>query len=130
MELSTQLLLGTPALAVRDTVCAGSCRHRSEEEFAESTCLVFPYRGVYVRHVGRRDSVAEANQLLFFNQGEGYRVSHPTWRRVRPAPRDSLNDLSACRRADPALLLRELTLVTRPFGLSLEIAPSRPRGII
>jgi AraC-like DNA-binding protein len=77
MELSTQLLLDMPALAVRDVVCAGTCRHRSEEEFAETTCLVFPYRGVYVRHVGRSDSVAEANQLLFFNQGEGYRVSHP-----------------------------------------------------
>jgi AraC-like DNA-binding protein len=77
MELSTQLLLDTPALAVRDVVCAGTCRHRSEEEFAETTCLVFPYRGVYVRHVGRSDSVAEANQLLFFNQEEGYRVSHP-----------------------------------------------------
>jgi AraC-like DNA-binding protein len=77
MELSTQLLLDTPALAVRDVVCEGTCRHRSEEEFAETTCLVFPYRGVYVRHVGRSDSVAEANQLLFFNQGEGYRVSHP-----------------------------------------------------
>ena len=77
MELSTQLLLDTAALAVRDVVCAGTCRHRSEEEFGETTCLVFPYRGVYVRHVGRSDSVAEANQLLFFNQGEGYRVSHP-----------------------------------------------------
>jgi AraC-like DNA-binding protein len=77
MGLSTQLLLDTPALAVRDVVCAGTCRRRSEEEFAETTCLVFPYRGVYVRHVGRGDSVAEANQLLFFNQGEGYRVSHP-----------------------------------------------------
>lgn len=77
MELSTQLLLETPALAVRDVVCAGTCRHRSEEEFAESTCLVFPYRGVFVRHVGRSDSVAEANQLLFFNQANGYRISHP-----------------------------------------------------
>ncbi|HUA24997.1 MAG TPA: AraC family transcriptional regulator [Steroidobacteraceae bacterium] len=77
MELSTQLLLETPALAVRDVLCAGTCRHRSEGEFAESTCLVFPYRGVFVRHVGRGDSVAEANQLLFFNQGDSYRISHP-----------------------------------------------------
>ncbi|HEY1725754.1 MAG TPA: AraC family transcriptional regulator [Steroidobacteraceae bacterium] len=77
MELSTHPLLGTPALAVRDIVCAGTCRHRSEEECAETTCLVFPYRGVYVRHVGRSEAVAEANQLLFFNQAEGYRVSHP-----------------------------------------------------
>jgi AraC-like DNA-binding protein len=38
---------------------------------------VFPYRGVYVRHLGRDDAVAEANQVLFFNAGESYRVSHP-----------------------------------------------------
>jgi AraC-like DNA-binding protein len=77
MELTTHLLLKTSALAVRDVLCAGTCRHRSEEEFAVSTSLVFPYRGVFVRHVGRTDSVAEANQLLFFNESEGYRISHP-----------------------------------------------------
>src|SRR6516165_6915965 len=77
MEISAQMLLHTPALAVRDIVCAGTCTHRSQEEFAETTSLVFPYRGVYVRHVGRTDAVAEVNQLLFFNQAEGYRVSHP-----------------------------------------------------
>jgi AraC-like DNA-binding protein len=57
--------------------CRGSCRHESAEEFATATELVFPYRGVYVRHVGREQAVAEANQVLFFNAGEGYRVSHP-----------------------------------------------------
>jgi AraC-like DNA-binding protein len=39
--------------------------------------MVFPYRGVYVRHVGRNEAVAEANQVLFFNRGEGYQISHP-----------------------------------------------------
>ena len=29
--------------------------------------LVFPYRGVYVRHLGSDQAVAEANQVLFFN---------------------------------------------------------------
>jgi AraC-like DNA-binding protein len=62
---------------VRDVVCGGECRHRSAEECSRSTHLVFPYRGVYVRHVGRNDAVAEANQVLFFNAEEGYRVSHP-----------------------------------------------------
>jgi AraC-like DNA-binding protein len=38
---------------------------------------VFPYRGVYVRHVGEDQAVAEANQVLFFNAWQGYRVSHP-----------------------------------------------------
>jgi len=39
--------------------------------------LVFPYRGVYVRHVGHEQAVGEANQVLFFNAFEGYRISHP-----------------------------------------------------
>jgi AraC-like DNA-binding protein len=30
-----------------------------------------------VRHLGRNDTVAEANQVLFFNATESYRVSHP-----------------------------------------------------
>src|SRR5262249_45998221 len=41
------------------------------------TRMVFPYRGAYIRHVGRDDAVAEANQVLLFNAWEGYRVSHP-----------------------------------------------------
>jgi AraC-like DNA-binding protein len=38
---------------------------------------VFAYRGVFVRHVGQDQAVAEANQVLFFNANESYRVSHP-----------------------------------------------------
>jgi AraC-like DNA-binding protein len=30
-----------------------------------------------VRHVGQTSAIAEANQVLFFNVDEGYRVSHP-----------------------------------------------------
>jgi AraC-like DNA-binding protein len=57
--------------------CTGTCRHRGAEECATATHLVFPYRGVYLRHVGRQQAVADANQVLFFNATEGYRVSHP-----------------------------------------------------
>lgn len=49
----------------------------STEEATKSTQLIFPYRGVYVRHIGHRQAVAESNQVLFFNAQEGYRVSHP-----------------------------------------------------
>lgn len=76
-DFAVQTLLSTPTVTVTDVVCSGACRHKSEEEFATETHLVFPYRGVYVRHVGRDDAVAEANQVLFFNAWEGYRVSHP-----------------------------------------------------
>jgi AraC-like DNA-binding protein len=77
MELSVQLLLNTKSIALRDVVCSGGCRHKSSEEHAYGTHLVFPYRGVYVRHLGRNDAVAEANQVLFFNDAESYRISHP-----------------------------------------------------
>lgn len=76
-ELSVQLLLNTPSATIKDVVCRGECRDKSAEEYSRVTHLVFPYRGVYVRHLGRDDTVAEANQVLFFNGAEGYRVSHP-----------------------------------------------------
>ena len=76
-ELSIQTLLETSLVTLRDVACRGSCRHRSPEECAAATYMVFPYRGVYVRHVGRSEAVAEANQVLFFNRGEGYQISHP-----------------------------------------------------
>jgi AraC family transcriptional regulator len=76
-EFAVQFLLSTPTVTIRDVYCRGSCRHQSTEEFAAATEMVFPYRGVYVRHLGNGQAVAEANQVLFFNLAEGYRVSHP-----------------------------------------------------
>ena len=76
-ELTVKTLLSTPIVSVRDVCCQGTCRHKSAEEFAGATHLVFPYRGAYVRHLGRDEAVAEANQVLFFNRNDGYRVSHP-----------------------------------------------------
>ncbi|MGH8453665.1 MAG: AraC family transcriptional regulator, partial [Nevskiales bacterium] len=76
-EFSVQTLLTTPTVTVRDVGCRGTCRHKGAEECTATTHLVFPYRGVYVRHLGDEDAVAEANQVLFFNAAEGYRVSHP-----------------------------------------------------
>jgi AraC family transcriptional regulator len=76
-EAAVQSLLITPTVTIRDVSCEGSCRQQSAEEYASATQLVFPYRGVYVRHLGKDQAVAEANQVLFFNATEGYRVSHP-----------------------------------------------------
>jgi AraC-like DNA-binding protein len=76
-EFAVHSLLKTPTVAITETYCQGSCRHQSVEECTATTQLVFPYRGVYVRYVGNDQAVAEANQVLFFNATEGYRVSHP-----------------------------------------------------
>jgi hypothetical protein len=62
---------------VSDVVCAGESTHRGDVETSARTHLVFPYRGTYVRHVGGDEAVADASQVLFFNAGDGYQVSHP-----------------------------------------------------
>jgi AraC family transcriptional regulator len=76
-EIEVDSLLSTESLSVLDVRCAGTCRHRSGEECTSATHLVFPYRGVYVRHVGREQAIGDANHVLFFNATEGYQVSHP-----------------------------------------------------
>lgn len=75
--IAARTLLHTDSITVRDVVCGGECRHRSEAETAAATNLVFTYRGLFLRHVGAKDVVAEPNQLLFFNAREEYRISHP-----------------------------------------------------
>lgn len=75
--LSAKALLSTESLTLHNVHCTGTCRHRSAEECASATQLVFPYRGLYLRHLGQDQAVADANHVLFFNAQEGYQVSHP-----------------------------------------------------
>jgi len=76
-EFTAQPLLASSTVQLWDVCCRGSHRERSAEEAVPANQLVFPYRGVYVRHLGHDEAVAEANQVLFFNAAEEYRVSHP-----------------------------------------------------
>ena len=76
-ELSVRLLLETRTVEIRDIECRGHCRHRSPSECASTTHLVYPYRGAFMRHVGTAETVAEVNQLVFFNEDEEYAISHP-----------------------------------------------------
>jgi AraC family transcriptional regulator len=76
-EINSHPLLATDTVAVWDVLCSGTCRQKSDEERVSATHLVFPYRGVYVRHMGQVETVAEANQVVLFNENEPYRVSHP-----------------------------------------------------
>jgi AraC-like DNA-binding protein len=76
-DFDSRPLLMTETASVWDVACSGACKHRSDEEHVAATHLVFPYRGVYVHHVGRAETVAEANQVVILNADEPYRVSHP-----------------------------------------------------
>jgi AraC family transcriptional regulator len=51
---------------------------------------VFPYSGVYVRHVEHQQVIADANHVLFFNATETYQISHP----VRGGDRNFVIQLS------------------------------------
>ena len=76
-EFEVQHLLDTDTVALRNVRCSGACRHRSAEECASSIHLVFPYRGVYMRHLASDQAVADANHVLFFNPSQSYQISHP-----------------------------------------------------
>ena len=75
--LDVHTLLETPTVELHDVCCPGLPVEPAEDEFTSDLRLVFPYRGVFVRHVGDDQAVAEPNQILFFNAGERYRISHP-----------------------------------------------------
>ncbi len=76
-EFDAKPMLTTRTVAVWNVMCPGDIGHRADEECATSTHLIFPYRGVYVHHVGSRHTVVEASRVLFINENEPYRVSHP-----------------------------------------------------
>jgi AraC-like DNA-binding protein len=76
-EFDAMPMLATSGVAVWNVTCPGHIRHQADEECATSTHLIFPYRGVYVHHVGSRHTVVDPSQVLFINAGEPYRVSHP-----------------------------------------------------
>ena len=90
-EFSVKRLLDSGLVSVRSVDCRGTCRHRSAEECASHTHFVFPYRGVYLRHVGGDQAVADANHVLFFNEAQGYQVvreftGHGIGRKFHTAP--------------------------------------------
>jgi AraC family transcriptional regulator len=75
--LDVQPLFETPTVQLHDVCCPGLPVEPTEDECTSDLRLVFPYRGVFVRHVGDDQAVAEPSQILFFNAGEAYRISHP-----------------------------------------------------
>jgi AraC family transcriptional regulator len=118
-EIEVRSLLKSPIVKLHDTYCRGRCRHQSAEEHTKTTQLVFPYRGVYVRHVGNEPTVAEANQVLFFNAGEGYKVSHPV--EGGDASLTLILDESQLHEVAPRGLLRDGAGVTfRPRRLRID----------
>ena len=64
-------------VSVTDVCCRPSTCRLSDEEQTATPEIVFPRTGVFVKHMGNQQVVADANHVLFFNANEIYRVSHP-----------------------------------------------------
>ena len=76
-QLRSDVRYQGPLVSITDVSCRpSSCRLGGEEQ-VENPEIVFPRAGVFVRHIGFEEIVADANQVLFFNGDEVYRVSHP-----------------------------------------------------
>jgi AraC-like DNA-binding protein len=118
-EVAADTLLKTPIVTIRDIRCRGGCRHPGPEECATATELVFPYQGIYARHLNRDQAIAEPNQLLFFNAMEAYRISHPA-----PGGDACLSiaiDESALRELAPKSMLRNgEDIAFRPHRLRID----------
>ncbi|MGH8108179.1 MAG: AraC family transcriptional regulator, partial [Arenimonas sp.] len=76
-EFTRTSLFSSDTACLADVRCRGECRHKSAEEHTTDAQLIFPYRGLFVRHLGNDAAVADANQVLFFDVDEVHQVSHP-----------------------------------------------------
>ena len=70
-------LLRTDTVAVWDSVCDSGGEHIDDAPWIAHPHLVFPYRGLWVRHHGDELAVAEAGQVLLSNAHADYRTRHP-----------------------------------------------------
>jgi AraC family transcriptional regulator len=76
MSANTETLLSTPTVIVRDAIQTAGAP-AVDAPIATMATLVFPYRGVFVRHIDKEIVVAEPNQVLFFNANEPHRIAYP-----------------------------------------------------
>ena len=76
-EFRRTVLFDSETLCLADVHCRGVCRHRSAEENTSEAQLIFPYHGMFIRHLGSSESVADVNQVLFFGAEEVHQISHP-----------------------------------------------------
>jgi AraC-like DNA-binding protein len=70
-------LFDLPVALVEDVRAQGALSDSNGEAFSAQFQVAFPYRGLFIWHVGGDEVVGDANQALFVTGGEGYRMSYP-----------------------------------------------------
>jgi AraC-like DNA-binding protein len=63
--------------SIDEVCCRAESPDRSASECNHRPSIAFVRSGVFRKHLGRTDVLADANHVVFFNAGEEYRVSHP-----------------------------------------------------
>jgi AraC-like DNA-binding protein len=111
-EHQARTLFKSNLLRVVDYRCRGSRTGKQPEEWSPQPEIVIPRSGVFVRHDPDGTVVVDSNQILFFNGGQPYQVSHPVVG----------GDHSTIFVVQPAVLLDLL----RPVDPSVEGRPERP----
>jgi AraC family transcriptional regulator len=77
MHLRVSHLYRGGSVAISDVCCRAHGSGYGREEWSETNQIVFVRAGVFIKRQGRREIIADPNQVLFFNRHEGYQVSHP-----------------------------------------------------
>jgi AraC family transcriptional regulator len=75
--LQSETLFAGCVVEIADVCCRAPESPCGAEEQASSHHIILVRSGVFVKHAGRRQVVAEPTHALFFNRHETYRVSHP-----------------------------------------------------
>jgi AraC-like DNA-binding protein len=70
-------LFKSPTLTIGNYRCRPHGAAAGPEETSRTYDVVLPRSGVFVKQVRGEKVVADVNQVVFFNRGETYRVSHP-----------------------------------------------------
>ena len=76
-DITMSSVYSSSLMSIVECVCRPRTACLTKEEAPGDNEVVFVRSGSFVRHVGGRRIVADPTTMLFFNRGEGYRVSHP-----------------------------------------------------
>ncbi len=76
-QLHVHRLFQSRTVSICDVRCRPHCSDPCGEEWADAHEVIFPRRGVFVQHEGRRSVIADGNQVLFLNRDQPYCISHP-----------------------------------------------------
>lgn len=75
--LHVRPLFQSELLRIEDVRCRPHHGECGAEEFSSAPSLAIVRGGIFRKHRGRESILADANQVVFFNAGESYCVSHP-----------------------------------------------------